>query len=229
MPDDLIQILQAWRVWLLATLVGALIGSGLYQFFPPDYRARATVNVDQNLEEAWPKTNTERELMTYLSRETQKLVELAWSDATLQMVVEQNPGSSISNLRSSKLHLSQPSDGAWHFWADDSNPQKAASLASSWANAFYERSLQGIEVANQIQVLQEAIPGNPADAEVLQGRINDLEPRSLGINSYLQVTLSQVEQIPVERRASQGTVILAGAAGTWALTLLGFLFVRSKN
>lgn len=226
--DDLIQVLLAWRIWLVATLVGAVIGSAIYHFFPPDYRARATVTVDQNLEQAWPKANTERELMTYLSRETQKLVELAWSDATLQMVVDGNPGASISQLRAGVLQLNQTSDGAWHFWADNREPDKAANLASCWAKAFYERSLEGINVAVQIQTLQASLAAQPADTESIKQQLTALEAKSMGINPYLQVTLSQVENIPVERTTSQGTAILFSAAIAWVVTFLGSLFFRSN-
>lgn len=227
--NDLIQVLQAWRIWLLTTLLGALIGYAIFFFFPPDFRAQATVNVDQNLEQAWPKAYTERELMTYLSRETQKLVEVAWSDATLQMVVDQNPDTSISKLRAGVLQLSQPSDGAWHFWANNPGAQKAAGLASTWAKAFYDRSLQGVEVAIQIQALQASLLEMPTEPDVIYNQINDLEPKSLGISPYLQVTLSQAEQIPVERTSSQISGILAGAVVTWLITLLGLLFIGSKN
>jgi len=227
--DDLIQVLQAWRVWLLATIVGALLGSAVYFFHPPDYRAQATVNVDQNLEQAWPKTYTERELMTYLSRETQKLVEVAWSDATLQIVVDQNPGTSISGLRNGALQLSQTSDGAWHFWADDPDTQKASRLATAWAKAFYERSLQGIEVAVQIQSLQAALLQAPLNLDAINNQIKALEPNSLGISPYLQITLSQSEQLPVKRSSGPMEALLAGAAGGWILTLLGLLFIDPRN
>jgi hypothetical protein len=227
--NDLIQVLQAWRIWLLTTLIGALIGYALFLIFPPDFRARATINVDQNLEQAWPKADTERELMTYLSRETQKLVELAWSDATLQMVVDQNPDTSISKLRSGVLQLSQPSDGAWHFWANNPDAEKATWLASAWAKAFYERSLQGIEIAIQIQALQASLLETPNDPDAIKEQIINLEPKSMSISPYLQITLSQGEQIPVGRTSSQISAILAGAAVSGLLTLLGLLFIGSKN
>ena len=53
--DDLIRVLKAWRFWVLGALTGALLGAALFYIAPPPYRARATVNVDFNLEEAWPK------------------------------------------------------------------------------------------------------------------------------------------------------------------------------
>jgi len=227
--DDLSQVLQAWRIWLLAIVVGALLGSMLYFIFPPAYRAQASVVVDQNLEQAWTTTNSERDVMTYLARETQKLVEVAWADATLQMVVDQNPGTSIASLRTGKLQLSQTADGAWHFWADDAVGQNASRLASSWAKAFYERSLEGIRIANQIQVLQAALLINPSDPGLIKTQVDALEPASLGISSYLQISLSQSEQIPVTRKTSLALAILAGAAGGWTLTLLGLLFLAPKN
>jgi uncharacterized protein involved in exopolysaccharide biosynthesis len=48
--DDLMRLLQAWRFWVLSGLVGALLGGAVYFVSPPDFRARATVVVDFNME-----------------------------------------------------------------------------------------------------------------------------------------------------------------------------------
>jgi hypothetical protein len=227
--DDLIQVLQAWRIWLLATLAGALLGSAVHYFVPPDYRAQAAVTVDHNLEQAWPDAETERSLMTYLSRETQKLIQVAWNDATLQLVVDQNPGTSLTGLRAGVLQLSQPSDGVWHFWADDADASQAARLASTWAGAFYERSLHGVDIAIQLQVAQAALLQMPAEAAALTEQIRVLEQESLGISPYLQLNFSQAEHLPVSRTYSSLTTILGGAVLAWVVTLLGFLFAGSHK
>lgn len=227
--NDLIQVLQAWRVWLLATVIGALLGSAIYYVVPPMYRAQATVTVDHNLEQAWPYVEAERFLMTYLSRETQKLIEVAWDDATLQSVVDQNPGTSISDLRSGVLKLSQATDGAWHFWVDDPDANQASSLASSWARTFYERSLYGVEIAIQLQAAQAALLQNPSDVASLNEKISNLEQESLGINPFLQINLSQVLQIPVMPTISSSVYILGGAVISWVITLLGLLFIGSRT
>jgi len=78
--DDLIRLLKAWRFWVLGALTGALLGAATFYIAPPPYRARATVNVDFNLEEAWPD-ETDRQQFYYLEREARKLEEIAWSDA----------------------------------------------------------------------------------------------------------------------------------------------------
>lgn len=226
--DDLIQVLQAWRVWLLVTFVGALLGNIIYYVVPPIYRASATVTVDHDLEQAWPYVEAERFLMTYLSRETQKLIEVAWEDATLQSVVDQNPGTSISELRSGVLRLSQAADGAWHFWADNSDADKASSLAISWASAFYERALYGIEIAIQLQAAQAALLQNPSDIDSLNTKISKLEKESLGINPYLQINLSQVQQIPIKRTIDSSVFIMGGAVISWVFTLLG-LFLKGTH
>ncbi|MDP2776372.1 MAG: hypothetical protein Q8O48_01910, partial [Anaerolineales bacterium] len=53
--DDIIRLLKAWRFWVLGAMLGALIGAAVYFIATPPYRARATVNVDFNLEQAWPQ------------------------------------------------------------------------------------------------------------------------------------------------------------------------------
>jgi len=143
-PDDLIRLLKAWRLWCLGMLAGALLGAAFYAVAPPPYRARATVNVDFNLEGAWPQ-ETDRQQFYYLERETRKLEEIAWSDDVLQAVAS-DQGVSVPALREGVLTLSQPAEAGWHFYADDQDPQQAASLASAWALAFTERTqadLQG--------------------------------------------------------------------------------------
>ena len=133
--DDLIRLLRAWRFWLVAAILGALIGAAIYYMVPPPYRARATVNVDFNMEQAWPQ-ETDRQQFYYLERETRKLEEIAWSDAVMQAVAKADGKASVRELRERKLQLSQPAEAGWHFFADDPNPKRAESLASTWAQAF---------------------------------------------------------------------------------------------
>ncbi|GAB4503175.1 MAG: hypothetical protein Fur0043_01670 [Anaerolineales bacterium] len=132
--DDLIRLLKAWRFWALGALIGALLGAAAYALFPPPYRARATVNVDFNLEEAWPQ-ETDRQQFYYLERETRKLEEIAWSDEVLQMVAREH-GVSVADLRHGILSLSQPAEAGWHFYAESRDPARASALASAWALAF---------------------------------------------------------------------------------------------
>lgn len=153
--DDLIRLLKAWRFWVLGAIIGAAIGAAFYYIAPPPYRAKATVNVDFNFEEAFP-TNTDRQDFYYLERESRKMVELAWSDDVLNAL-----NVPIEELREGKLTLSQPAEAGWHFYADDKDPQKAEQLASAWANAFAEKAQTEIQVGNlnefiKLEVTQSA-------------------------------------------------------------------------
>lgn len=133
--DDFIHLLRAWRFWLLAGLLGALVSSAAYGLFPPPYRARAVVNVDFNLEQAWPQ-ETDRQQFYYLERETRKLEEIAWSDVVMQAVAQADGRVSVEQLRGGVLTLSQPAEAGWHFYAQDEDPARARILASTWARAF---------------------------------------------------------------------------------------------
>lgn len=132
--DDLIRLLKAWRFWVLGAIVGALIGAAVYFIAPPAYRARATVNVDFNLEQAWPQ-ETDRQQFYYLERETRKLEELAWSDDVMNQLSSKF-SVPVEELRGGKLQLSQPAEAGWHFYADDKDRKTASALASAWAEAF---------------------------------------------------------------------------------------------
>ena len=109
--DDLIRLLKAWKFWVLGALVGALIGAAVYYIFPPDYRARATVSVDFNLEQAWPQ-ETDRQQFYYLERETRKLEEIAWSDMVMGSVVETVGDTTTEELGRPARELSDKATGA---------------------------------------------------------------------------------------------------------------------
>lgn len=160
--DDLIRLLKAWRFWVLGALAGALLGAALFYIVPPPYRARATVNVDFNLEEAWPE-ESDRQQFYYLERETRKLEEIAWSDVVMQTVANAS-GVEVSDLRGGVLSLSQPAEAGWHFYADDRDMEKAESLASTWALSFTEQARA--DMASQVG-LNSFIRVDAAQAEDL--------------------------------------------------------------
>lgn len=188
-PDDLIRLLKAWKYWVLGALAGALIGAAVYYLAPPEYRARATVNVDFNLEEAWPQ-QTDRQQFYYLERETRKLVEIAWSDEIMSALSssQQVP---VEELRGGKLKLSQPAEAGWHFYADDADPKRAQELASAWAVLFTKKvqenvaGSQGLNSFLRLDATQaENLPierSVPLSTYLLSGAIAFLALTALGI------------------------------------------------
>src|SRR5271157_1203965 len=192
--DDFIHLLKAWKFWLLGAVIGALIGAAIYYLALPPYRARASVNVDFHLEQAWPQ-DTDREQFYYLERETRKLEEIAWSDAVLNSVASQVNGVTVDQMRSGKLQLSQPGVGGWHFFADDNDPKIADALASAWAQAF----------ADQVHT------------EVIASSTSGLEP-------YITVDADQTQNIPTKRLFSVSTYLFVGAVVLLALSALVILF-----
>jgi hypothetical protein len=156
---------------------GALIGAAVFYLAPPPHRARATVLVDFNLEQAWPE-ETDREQFYYLEREVRKLKEIAWSDSVLDAVVEANRGITTRELRDGKLLLSQPADGGWHFYAEDKDVLRAESLASTWATMF----------AGQVRSRAASADGPNALIEVTVTQAGQLPvERSVSISTYLFV------------------------------------------
>jgi hypothetical protein len=194
--DDIIQLLRAWRFWVLGAVLGALLGAALFIVDPPPYRARATVNVDFHLEQAWPE-ETDRQQFYYLERETRKLVDIATSDATMAEVAGRVPGVTVASLRTDILRLTQPGSGGWHFYADHHDPGRAADLASAWAQAF------------KLQVEQE----------VVAGAAGGLEP-------FITVFVVQTEDLVAEHAQSVSLYMAAGALAFLALSALGLLFFR---
>ncbi|MFH1185462.1 MAG: hypothetical protein V1755_10560 [Chloroflexota bacterium] len=196
--DELVGLLRAWRFWILGGLIGALLGAAVYSSAPPPFRARATVNVDFHLEQAWPE-NTDREQFYYLERETRKLVEIAMSDPTLGAVANVAPDVTVAQLRDGKLQLSQPGSGGWHFYADDHNSETAALLANAWSRAF----------SDEVQ------------REVIAGADGGLEP-------FITADVVQAESILPGRTYSAGMYILVGAGIALSLSAFGILLVRYR-
>jgi capsular polysaccharide biosynthesis protein len=144
--DDLIRLLRAWRFWMLGAILGMLIGTAVFFIAPPPFRAKATVNVDFNLEQAWPQ-DTDRQQFYYLERESRKLEEIALSDDLMNQLSSEF-GISVEDLRGEKLQLSQPAEAGWHFYADDADSKTADSLASTWAEAFVAKAQADIKAGN---------------------------------------------------------------------------------
>jgi hypothetical protein len=197
--NDLIQLLRAWRFWVVGAVAGALVGGAAYYGAPPPYRARATVNVDFHLEQAWPQ-NTDREQFYYLERETRKLEEIASSDIVLNDVAAEVVGVTVQQMRSGTLQLSQPGDGGWHFFADDADPKRATALASAWARAF----------VGQVQ------------DQVVAASSSGLEP-------YITASAVQTENLVAHRAHSVSLYLLGGALTLLALSALGVLFLDVKS
>jgi capsular polysaccharide biosynthesis protein len=174
--EDVVHLLRAWRFWVGGAFLGALIGSAVYFIAPPPYRARATVNVDFNLEQAWPQ-DVDRQQFYYLEREVRKLLEIAWSDDVLEPLSAQT-GIPVQDLREHVLVLSQPAEAGWHFYADQADPKIAEDLASAWANAYVEKVQAEITAGN----INEFIKLEPTQSKNLP-----LE-RSIPLGSYLLIS-----------------------------------------
>jgi capsular polysaccharide biosynthesis protein len=174
--DDLIRLFKAWRYWSVGALIGGLIGAAVYYVAPPPYRAHAVVLVDFNLEQAWPE-QTDREQFYYLEREVRKLEEIAFSDTVMESIAERNGNISTTELRS-MLSLSQPAEGGWNFYADGNDPQRAASLATLWAQNFAEQV--------NLQKRMDGGPNSFIEATVIRTS-QFVSDRSVPISTYLFV------------------------------------------
>ncbi len=231
------EMLTEWRKWLLAAFLGALAGWTLFIMSPPDFRAQATVVVDQNVEQAWTYF-PDRQLFQFIRRETARLVELAWSDEVLREVESISPDVSVEDLRDGVLQLSQPSDGGWHFYADHPLAQHAATLANAWAEAFVSAVAESISTNPEMQAARIALdelvltdpPANDAELLILTNQITKLAESTKGLSPYVEVYLSQAAAVPSERNPSMASYSLIGAfTGMLAGPLYSLLFARRAS
>jgi hypothetical protein len=215
--DPLADLLGNWRLWLIGALAGALLAWVFYQVAPPDYRARATVVVDHNLEEAW-QYYPDRALFQFLQRETERLEQLAWSDSVMQTVAALAPEISVQRLRGDVLQLAHPSDGAWHLYADHPDPAIAQDLASVWAQAFVDAARAAIFASPELQAARAELNTELAASELDETHIAELldeiaflAEHTKGISMYVEINVSQAEDLPVDRSISQATYLLVGS------------------
>jgi capsular polysaccharide biosynthesis protein len=234
----LIKILQAWRILLVAFLLGGFIGAGAYSLFTPPYRAQTIVVIDQNLERSFTAMATDRDIFYFLERETSRLEELVWSDAVLQQVADRVGNVTVDQLRNKVLQLSEPSDGGWRLYAIDKNPDRAKLIANTWADVFETETLKGVQIAaaletaqNQLKTLSTAVPAaSPEEIARLNSQINDLQAQTYGINPLAQVHKTQKIGLVVERASSRGFYAFAGGmAGLVIAILLGAVFLKERH
>jgi len=227
--DDLTRLLRAWRFWLLAALIGGLVGAAIYFIAPPAYRVRASVQVDFNIEEAYTPTQ-DKQAFYYLEREVRKLQDVAFSDVVLQSVVDEVGGTTIAELRDEKLLLSQPGEAGWHFFAEDANPQRAEALASAWADAFIAEIKDAATASMTLQSFHAEIEkGCGGDCSSIEAKIADLESRARGISPYVEVGALQTKQLPITRKINMSTYIVVGAIVAWAIGALAILFFQPNR
>ena len=142
---------------------------------PPPYRARATVNVDFNLEEAWPE-ESDRQQFYYLERETRKLEEIAWSDAVMMSVAESSGMRYFRTPRRSAFTQPTRRRQAGTSMPMTAIAARAEALASAWALAFTEQAQA--EMAAQV--------GLNALVRVDAAQVEDLPVyRSVSQSTYL--------------------------------------------
>ena len=227
--DDLTRLLKAWRFWLLAALLGGLLGALIYYIAPPAYRVRAVVQIDFNIEEAY-KPTADKQSFYYVEREVRKLQDLAYSDAVLQTVVDKVGGVTVNELREGKLLLSQPGEAGWHFFAEDRDAQRAKALASAWAEAFDAKVKEAASASMTLQAYHAQIEaGCASDCADLESKIADLESRAQGISPYLESSLLQSENLTAKRKLNLSTYILAGAISMMLISALAILFISPRK
>jgi hypothetical protein len=232
----MVRVLQSWRLWFLGAAVGALAAAGIYLLFPPDFRARAVVVIDHNLESVWEFEPSQN--FYFLGRETRKLEQLAWSDETLGQVAEQVDGVTVDDLRNEILSLSHPADGGWHLWADHKEEATAEKIAGAWASVFVDEIYPGMDTSLDLElarmevneILLEYPEMNPEEVHDLIDRMSIELDKTSGISPWLEVYLAQGADLMVARKILLSIYVLVGSViGAVGLALVTLFFIRSEE
>jgi hypothetical protein len=173
--------------------------------------------------------------MYYLQRETQKLEEVAWSDAVLARVAEKVGFASISQLRGGMLQLSQPSDGGWRFYGIHKMPGNSKQLAAAWAEAFTDEVRRSVAASIQLQATRAELAALPAGTDPatvekrtqLEAQAAQLEETARGIHPFAQVSISQKKDLSTARIAGMGPYLFAGAMSALFIALV-FLAISGE-
>ena len=229
--DPFARLLGAWRLWLLLAVLGALAGALAFTLFPPQYRARATLVVDFNLEDMLPGYEP-RKTFHFLDRETRKVEEIALGDETLSEVADQFHAVSLADLRGGKLLLSQPSDGGWHLWAQDRDPELAQQIAVAWSQIFIRNVQQAVELSGEVEEAREALAQavyftEDHDLELIEKLTQELSFKSelaRGVTPFVSIHLTQSAELPSEPSIPLGLYVLAGSGLLVVLAALWLLF-----
>ena len=164
--------------------------------------------------------------------------ELAWSDETLQLVVDQVGDTSIRELRDDVLQLSQPADGGWYFWADHQDSQRAEQIASAWANVFVEQVHASIVISGDLEreraeinaIILEDTSLSADETQRLIDRISPLLTKTKGLSMYVEAYVSQGEQLQVTRTIDLSYYVIVGAViGAFGLALVTLFMLRPKD
>lgn len=169
-----------WIQLALYALAGALLLFGLGWLLPNRYRATARMTLDHNVSEAL-ETTEDHAVAAYLNRETVRLETLSYSDEVWDRVERQLrlEGWEVSSLDRDRLlalvSLPHPMDGEWRFVSEMSDPNRAATLANTWAESFLGSVQDYVSEAVSLQVEREQLAELARLTEELAVACNSLE------------------------------------------------------
>jgi hypothetical protein len=214
-PNNLILVLQSWRLWLLGAILGAIGGGLIFQLTPPSFQAEAIVSIDHNLEQAWPFPMDKSEFV-FIGRETHKLELVAWGDGIFISILTNNPKYLEEDLA---LSIDKSQEGAWGFYATADNKQDAENIVNSWVLAFEEEVISRIDTTFEIEKkrtqILDHIAANPnisvleIEQEIV--KIEDLLDGYSGISPYLEIDIIQFGKINSTYQLSKSIYLLFGS------------------
>jgi uncharacterized protein involved in exopolysaccharide biosynthesis len=150
--EELNLVLRKWYLLALLGILGGLIGLGVSAVLPPQYEARATLQVALFLPEGQFYTDAQTDY------QLNSAIEVVYSAAMLQQLVSsfQSEG---KDVETSDLTLERR-ESTWDLVVRNRDPQLAAEATNAWLDETLARleeagahSLQASELASQIAVL----------------------------------------------------------------------------
>ena len=113
--------------------------------------------------------------------------------------------------------------------ADDADPARAERIVSLWAERFNQQVQKGAGNAFALQAIKVSLENGEVSLADVEEEIARLEANSLGITSYVEVSFSQKESLPIARKNSLGEYIFFGTVTMLFAATLGILFSGKKD
>lgn len=215
LAEEVYRSFHRWPTLIAYTLIGCLVGWGVSLFYPPIYRATASLYVGLNPYRAFNDTTflalanpDYTNIDDYNNWQMSQLNAAIYLDeiiqATLDRLQEQDDvWSSINAGQLRKmLQAEWRTAGEWNLIAEDRRPDLAAQAAQTWGEVILERINNGVKASRNAFMIDQELQANATQRVKIEQLRSDYLSSMKAIEAWLSTVknLPQDEPLPPEER-----------------------------